>query len=96
MAWPFKKKKETELPDLDISEEPEILRLQEPIGPPPLQPTAMPQFQQSAMHEDTYRLILAKLETINAQLENLSQRIANLEKIAQASQEPTKPWYARR
>jgi len=89
-----KKEKPLDLPDLDLTEsslEPRHLETQ----PQQFQQLQYPPMQQP-MQDDTNRLILVKLETINAQLENLNQRIANLEKIAVASQEPTKPWYTRR
>ena len=99
-----KKKKKEGFPDLDLPE-PSLDTKQMDLPPTPNsmqyapQQAPMPpqpvQYQQP-MQDDTHRLILAKLDAINVQLENLNQRMANLEKIAAQSQEPIRPWYTKR
>lgn len=95
-----KKKKSKDLPDLDLAEPSLDDKPLEPTAPAELPPIQPQPIQQQPLPpsgvEDGTKLILAKLDTINAQLENLNHRIANLEKIATASQEPTKPWYTKK
>ncbi len=56
--------------------------------PPPFTPStpSAPFSQSPNMQDKDLQLISAKLDTIKAQLENLNQRLARIERIAEASE----------
>ncbi len=85
----FKFWKHNDLDDLKLASD-----LDKDIGAPPTSDfTSVPQqtlqtnFQQSDAHKDqTLQLISSKLDTLIAKMDNMNQRIANLERIAQEAQ----------
>jgi len=56
--------------------------------PPPFTPssTGSPFAQPSSSPDKDMQLIIAKLDTIKAQLDNLNERVARIERIAEASE----------
>ncbi len=61
------------------------------LGPPTEEPKpAASMMQQSGSLEKDIMLLSAKLDSLKALLDNINQRLANIERIAQESQESEK------